>query len=237
MPTTTVGSFPQTAQIRALHKAWRRGSIDTATYEAGLREAIDETVAFQEEIGLDVLVHGVFERTDMVEYFGEQREGFATTRNGWVQSYGSRGVKPPIVFGDVTRPHPMTLDWTLYAAKQTNKPMKAMLSGPVTILAWSFVRDDQVEATTAQQVALVLRDEVDDLVGAGIRIIQIDESALREGLPLRVSDRGAYLAWANEAFRLAAGLAPDDVQVHTHMCYADFSDTIDAIIDMDANVA
>ncbi len=236
LPTTTIGSFPQTAQIRSLRKAWRSASIDTETYESGLREAIDETIEFQEEIGLDVLVHGEFERTDMVEYFGEQLSGFATTRNGWVQSYGSRGVKPPIIFGDVARSHPMTLDWTLYAAKQTAKPMKAMLTGPVTILAWSFVRDDQPEAKTAQQVAFALRDEVDDLVGAGIRVIQIDEPALREGLPLRADDRAVYLQWATEAFRLAAGSAPDGVQIHTHMCYADFSDIIDAIVDMDADV-
>ncbi|MBS1847945.1 MAG: 5-methyltetrahydropteroyltriglutamate--homocysteine S-methyltransferase [Actinobacteria bacterium] len=235
-PTTTIGSFPQTPEIRRLRKRHRDGDIDRATYDAELRAAIADTVAFQERLGLDVLVHGEFERTDMVEYFGDRLEGFATTVNGWVQSYGSRGVKPPIIFGDIRRPSPMTVEWITYAASLTNKPMKAMLTGPVTILQWSFVRDDQPEAITANQVALALRDEVDDLVAAGIRIIQIDEPALREGLPLRAADRAAYLDWATEAFRLSAGSAPDEVQVHTHMCYADFGDIIDAIVDLDADV-
>jgi 5-methyltetrahydropteroyltriglutamate--homocysteine methyltransferase len=236
LPTTTIGSFPQTAAIRTLRRQFRAGEIDAATYEAGLRRAIEETVQLQEDLGLDVLVHGEFERTDMVEYFGAQLEGFATTENGWVQSYGSRGVKPPILFGDIVRDGPMTLEWIAYAAGLTDKPMKAMLTGPVTILQWSFVRDDQPEATTATQVALALRDEVDDLIDAGIRIIQIDEPALREGLPLRRSDQAAYLDWATESFRIAAGSAPDEVQIHTHMCYADFGDIIDAIVALDADV-
>ncbi len=236
LPTTTIGSFPQTAEIRNLRRQFRAGEIDRDAYEAGLRTAIAEVIRLQEDLGLDVLVHGEFERTDMVEYFGAHLEGFATTAHGWVQSYGSRGVKPPILFGDIVRRGPMTLDWTTYAAGLTDKPVKAMLTGPVTILEWSFVRDDQPEATTAAQVALALRDEVDDLVDAGIRIVQIDEPALREGLPLRRGDQASYLDWATEAFRIAAGSAPDEVQIHTHMCYADFGDIIDAIVALDADV-
>jgi len=236
LPTTTIGSFPQTTVIRKLRKQFRAGEIDAATYAEGLRSAIEDTVRLQENLGLDVLVHGEFERTDMVEYFGAKLDGFATTANGWVQSYGSRGVKPPILFGDIVRQGPMTVDWIAFAAGLTDKPMKAMLTGPVTILEWSFVRDDQPEAATAIQVALALRDEVDDLIDAGIRIIQIDEPALREGLPLRRADQAAYLDWATESFRVAAGSAPDEVQIHTHMCYADFGDIIDAIVALDADV-
>lgn len=236
LPTTTIGSFPQTREVRDLRRRFRAGEIDEAAYTGGLQAETEAAVREQERLGLDVLVHGEFERTDMVEYFGEQLDGFATTANGWVQSYGSRGVKPPVLYGDVARPEPMTVGWSTFAAGLTDRPMKAMLTGPVTILEWSFVRDDQPAATTARQVALVLRDEVADLVAAGIPIVQIDEPALREGLPLRRADRAAYLAWATEAFRLAAGVAPDEVQVHTHMCYADFGDILSAIVALDADV-
>lgn len=235
-PTTTIGSFPQTREIRDLRRSFRRGEIDRATYDAGLRAATEACVRAQEELGLDVLVHGEFERTDMVEYFGDQLDGFFTTANGWVQSYGSRCVKPPVLYGDVVRPAPMTVEWTAFAQHLTDRPLKGMLTGPVTILEWSFVRDDQDWATTARQVALALRDEVTDLVEAGIPIIQIDEPALREGLPLRRSDQAEFLDWATEAFRLAAGSAPDEIQIHTHMCYGDFGDIIDAIVDLDADV-
>ncbi|HET8929444.1 MAG TPA: 5-methyltetrahydropteroyltriglutamate--homocysteine S-methyltransferase, partial [Acidimicrobiales bacterium] len=236
LPTTTIGSFPQTREIRDLRRKFRRGEIDAATYDAGLRDATEACVRSQEDLGLDVLVHGEFERTDMVEYFGDQLEGFFTTANGWVQSYGSRCVKPPVLFGDVVRDTPMTVEWTKFAQNLTDLPMKGMLTGPVTILEWSFVRDDQDWATSARQLALVLRDEVTDLIEAGIPIIQIDEPALREGLPLRQADQAEFLGWATEAFRLAAGSAPDEIQVHTHMCYGDFGDIIDAIIDLDVDV-
>ncbi len=236
LPTTTIGSFPQTREIRELRQRFRRQEIDVATYEAGLRGATESCIREQEALGLDVLVHGEFERTDMVEYFGDQLDGFFTTVNGWVQSYGSRCVKPPVLYGDIVRPAPMTVAWTTYAASLTERPMKGMLTGPVTILQWSFVRDDQPWATTARQLALALRDEVTDLVSAGIPIVQIDEPALREGLPLRRADQVAFLAWATEAFRLAAGSAPDDIQIHTHMCYAEFGEIIDAIVDLDADV-
>ena len=235
-PTTTIGSFPQTGEIRDLRRRFRREEIDAATYEAGLRDATEACIREQEGLGLDVLVHGEFERTDMVEYFGDQLDGFVTTVNGWVQSYGSRCVKPPVLFGDIVRPAPMTVEWTRYAASLTDRPMKGMLTGPVTILQWSFVRDDQPWATTARQLALALRDEVGDLVAAGIPIVQIDEPALREGLPLRTADQAAFLDWATESFRLAAGSAPDPVQIHTHMCYAEFGEIIDAIVDLDADV-
>lgn len=236
LPTTTIGSFPQTPQLRRLRAAHRRGEIDRVTYEAGLREATADCVRRQEEWGLDVLVHGEFERTDMVEYFGEQLDGFATTAHGWVQSYGSRCVKPPVLYGDVARRGPMTVDWASYAAGLTDRPLKGMLTGPVTILQWSFVRDDQPEAVTARQVALALRDETVDLEAAGLPIIQVDEPALREGLPLREADRAGYLGWATEAFRLVAGGVRADTQIHTHMCYAEFGDIMGAIIDMDADV-
>ena len=236
LPTTTIGSFPQTREIRDLRRRFRGGEIDTGAYESGLREATEACIREQEALGLDVLVHGELERTDMVEYFGDQLDGFTTTANGWVQSYGSRCVKPPVLYGDIVRPAPMTVDWTAFAAGLTDRPMKGMLTGPVTILQWSFVRDDQPWATTARQLALALRDEVADLVAAGIPIIQIDEPALREGLPLRRTDQAGFLAWATESFRLSAGSAPDSVQVHTHMCYAEFGEIIDAIVDLDADV-
>lgn len=236
LPTTTIGSFPQTAEVRRLRAAHRRGEVDDAAYRAGLEAETEACVRIQERLGLDVLVHGEFERTDMVEYFGEQLDGFGTTTHGWVQSYGSRCVKPPVLFGDVARPHPMTVDWTSFAAGLTDRPMKGMLTGPVTILQWAFVRDDQPESATARQVALALRDEVADLEAAGISVIQLDEPALREGLPLRAQDRPAYLAWATDAFRLASSGVGDDTQIHTHMCYAEFGEIMDAIIDLDADV-
>ena len=236
LPTTTIGSFPQTAGIRATRRDWRRGELDDATYRARMRAEIAEVVRRQEVLGLDVLVHGEPERNDMVEYFGEQLEGFAFTANGWVQSYGSRCVKPPIVFGDVSRPAPMTVDWITYAQSLTERPMKGMLTGPVTILNWSFVRDDQPRRDTCRQIALALRDEVRDLEAAGIRVIQIDEAALREGLPLRRRDWDAYLDWAVEAFRLTAAGVDDATQIHTHMCYSEFNDIMPAIAAMDADV-
>jgi 5-methyltetrahydropteroyltriglutamate--homocysteine methyltransferase len=236
LPTTTIGSFPQTPAVRQVRAKYRSGSVDRASYEAAIEAEIAACVARQEELGLDVLVHGEFERTDMVEYFGTQLDGFATTGNGWVQSFGSRCVKPPVLFGDVARPEPMTVRWATFAAGLTDRPMKGMLTGPVTILQWSFVRDDQPESATARQVALALRDEVTDLEAAGIRVIQVDEPALREGLPLRRADRDAYLTWATEAFRIVAGGAADHTQIHTHMCYAEFGDILQAIVDLDADV-
>jgi len=236
LPTTTIGSFPQTAEVRRVRARHRRGEVGVGEYEAALEAETAACVHRQEELGLDLLVHGEFERTDMVEYFGEQLDGFATSVNGWVQSYGSRGVKPPILFGDVARPAPMTVRWATFAAGLTDKPMKGMLTGPITILAWSFVRDDQPEADTARQVAFALRDEVADLEAAGLHAIQVDEPALRESLPLRAADRPGYLAWAAEAFRLATSAVADDVQVHTHMCYAEFGDILDAIVALDADV-
>ncbi len=236
LPTTTIGSFPQTDGIRRLRRQFRSGDVDAATYEAGLEDATIDCIRRQEALGLDVLVHGEFERTDMVEYFGSRLDGFGTTSHGWVQSYGSRCVKPPVCYGDVARPEPMTTRWSTFAAKQTERPMKGMLTGPVTILAWSFVRDDQPESVTARQVALALRDEVADLEAAGIGVIQIDEPALRETLPLRAADRPAYLEWATESFRLASSVVRDDTQIHTHMCYAEFGEILGAIVDMDADV-
>ncbi len=236
LPTTTIGSFPQTAGIRATRRDWRRGELDDATYVRRMQAEIAETIRRQEALGLDVLVHGEPERNDMVEYFGEQLDGFAFTANGWVQSYGSRCVKPPIIFGDVSRPAPMTVDWITHAQSLTARPVKGMLTGPVTILNWSFVRDDQPREVTCRQIALALRDEVRDLEAAGIRVIQIDEAALREGLPLRRRDRDAYLAWAVEAFRLTAAGVDDATQIHTHMCYSDFHDILPAIAAMDADV-
>ncbi|SNY98699.1 5-methyltetrahydropteroyltriglutamate--homocysteine S-methyltransferase [Halomonas sp. hl-4] len=235
-PTTTIGSFPQTHDIRAARRAFKAGSLSQANYEAQMRAEIAYAVERQEALGLDVLVHGEAERNDMVEYFGEQLEGFAFTRFGWVQSYGSRCVKPPIIFGDVTRPAAMTVRWSAYAQTLTDKPMKGMLTGPVTILQWSFVRDDQPRETTCRQIALALRDEVLDLERAGIRIIQIDEPALREGLPLRQSAWQGYLDWAVECFRLSAAGVDDATQIHTHMCYSAFNDIIGAIAALDADV-
>ncbi|MGI8757732.1 MAG: 5-methyltetrahydropteroyltriglutamate--homocysteine S-methyltransferase [Acidimicrobiales bacterium] len=236
LPTTTIGSFPQTAAVRAMRRRYRSGEIDVDAYSRALEAEIEACVRDQEQLGLDVLVHGEFERTDMVEYFGDQLDGFATTANGWVQSYGSRCVKPPVLYGDVARPEPLTLRWSTFAAGLTDLPMKGMLTGPVTILQWSFVRDDQSRATTCRQIALALRDEVSDLCDAGIGIIQVDEPALREGLPLRAQERAQYLAWAVDAFGLASAGAPDDVQIHTHMCYAEFADIAEAIVALDADV-
>ncbi|HUH88292.1 MAG TPA: 5-methyltetrahydropteroyltriglutamate--homocysteine S-methyltransferase, partial [Pusillimonas sp.] len=235
-PTTTIGSFPQTAEIRRLRRDWRHGALSDAAYEKAVRAEIESAIRFQEEIGLDVFVHGEAERNDMVEYFGELLAGFAFTQNGWVQSYGSRCVKPPIIYGDVLRPAPMTVGWSTYAQSLTEKPVKGMLTGPVTLLQWSFVRDDQPRRDTCRQLALALRDEVSDLEQAGIRVIQIDEPAFREGLPLRRDDWQAYLEWAVESFRLATSGIEDGTQIHTHMCYSEFNDIIEAIAAMDADV-
>ena len=236
LPTTTIGSFPQTAAIRAARAKWKKGALSTADYEKFLEEETAACVRFQEEVGLDVLVHGEFERNDMVEYFGEQLDGYAFTAHGWVQSYGSRCVKPPILYGDVARPAPMTVRWAAFAQSLTRRPVKGMLTGPVTLLQWSFVRDDQPRRDTAFQIALALRDEVLDLERAGIAVIQIDEPALREGLPLRREDWKAYLEWAVDAFRLSAAAVRDDTQIHTHMCYSEFNDIIVAIAALDADV-
>ena len=235
-PTTTIGSFPQTAEIRALRRDWRGGSLTDSGYEAAIRKEIEEVIRFQEKVGLDVLVHGEPERNDMVEYFGELLAGFAFTKHGWVQSYGSRCVKPPIIFGDVARPAPMTVGWSSYAQSLTDKPVKGMLTGPVTILQWSFVRDDQPREQTCRQLALALRDEVVDLEKAGISVIQIDEPAIREGLPLRRADWKAYLDWAVDCFRLSTAGVRDETQIHTHMCYSEFNDIIESIAAMDADV-
>lgn len=235
-PTTTIGSFPQTTAVRNARAAWRAGRTSREEYEAFLRAETRRCIERQERIGLDVLVHGEFERNDMVEYFGEQLDGFAFTENGWVQSYGSRCVKPPLLFGDVARPLPMTVEWSRYAQSLTSRPMKGMLTGPVTILQWSFVRDDQPRSETCKQIALALRDEIVDIEKAGIAMIQVDEPAIREGLPLRQRDRPAYLRWAVDAFRLATGGAKDETQIHTHMCYSDFGDILNSIEEMDADV-
>ncbi len=235
-PTTTIGSFPQTAEIRGWRRRYRDGSISRDEYHGHLREEIRKVVAAQERIGLDVLVHGEPERGDMVEYFAAELDGVAVTAQGWVQSYGSRCVRPPIIYGDVSRPRPMTVDWSAYAQSLTSKPMKGMLTGPVTLLQWSFARDDQPRAQTALQLALALRDEVRDLEAAGLPVIQIDEPAFREGLPLRRRAQDEYLAWAAFAFRVAAGGAGDDTQIHTHMCYSEFNDILPAIADLDADV-
>ena len=236
LPTTTIGSFPQTKEVRKFRADFKAGTISAAEYEKFVQEETTRTIRFQEEIGLDVLVHGEFERNDMVEYFGEQLKGFFFTKNGWVQSYGSRCVKPPVIFGDVSRPKAMTVEWAKYAQGQTQKIMKGMLTGPITILQWSFVRDDQPRKDTALQIAFAIRDEVSDLEKAGIKIIQIDEAALREGLPIRQSKWADYLKWAVEAFRITASGVEDRTQIHTHMCYSEFNDIIAAIADMDADV-
>ncbi|MFC5476901.1 5-methyltetrahydropteroyltriglutamate--homocysteine S-methyltransferase [Massilia suwonensis] len=235
-PTTTIGSFPQTAEIRQARSAFRAGTLAHADYNAAMRAEIARSVREQEALGLDVLVHGEAERNDMVEYFGEQLEGYAFSQSGWVQSYGSRCVKPPILFGDISRPRAMTVEWIAYAQSLTAKPMKGMLTGPVTILNWSFVRDDQPRALSCRQLALAIRAEVLDLERAGVRVIQIDEAALREGLPLRRSEWKACLDWAVDAFRIAANGVRDETQIHTHMCYAEFNDIIAAIAAMDADV-
>ncbi|MHB1057832.1 MAG: 5-methyltetrahydropteroyltriglutamate--homocysteine S-methyltransferase [Rhodanobacter sp.] len=236
LPTTTIGSFPQTDDLRKARAAHRAGKLGDRAYEQLLQGEVERVVRFQEHIGLDVLVHGEPERNDMVEYFGEQMDGYLFTKLGWVQSYGSRCVKPPVIWGDVARPAPMTVRWSRYAQSLTDKPMKGMLTGPVTMLQWSFVRDDLPRETVCRQIALALRDEVHDLEAAGIRLIQIDEPALREGLPLRRADWPGYLAWAVECFRIAAGGVRDATQIHTHMCYSEFNDIIEAVAAMDADV-
>ncbi|MFD7612770.1 5-methyltetrahydropteroyltriglutamate--homocysteine S-methyltransferase [Streptomyces sp. NPDC059828] len=236
LPTTTVGSFPQTTELRTARADLKAARIGTAGYEERVRNEIREVVAFQEKTGLDVLVHGEAERNDMVQYFAEQLTGYLATQHGWVQSYGTRYVRPPILAGDISRPEPMTVRWTAYAQSLTSRPVKGMLTGPVTMLAWSFVRDDQPLPDTARQVALALRDEVADLEAAGTPVIQVDEPALRETLPLRAADRAAYLEWATEAFRLTTCGVRPDTQIHTHMCYAEFGDIVEAIDDLDADV-
>jgi 5-methyltetrahydropteroyltriglutamate--homocysteine methyltransferase len=235
-PTTTIGSFPQTEEVRAARARFKKGELSSADYKKFLEQQTVECVRWQEEAGLDVPVHGEFERNDMVEYFGEQLAGFAFTENGWVQSYGSRCVKPPVIFGDVSRPQPMTVRWSKFAQSLTRKPMKGMLTGPITILQWSFVRDDQPRSETAKQIAFALRDEVRDLESAGLPIIQIDEPALREGLPLRRADWPEYLNWAVDAFRLASTGVRDETQIHTHMCYCEFDDILASIAALDADV-
>ncbi len=236
LPTTTIGSFPQTKEVRKFRADFKAEKISAADYEKFVQEETTRTIRFQEEIGLDVLVHGEFERNDMVEYFGEQLAGFVFTKNGWVQSYGSRCVKPPVIFGDISRPKAMTVEWAKYAQSQTKKIMKGMLTGPITILQWSFVRDDQPRKNTALQIAFAIRDEVCDLEAAGIKIIQIDEAALREGLPIRKNKWNEYLKWAVEAFRISASGVEDRTQIHTHMCYSEFNDIIGEIAKMDADV-
>lgn len=236
LPTTTIGSYPQTTQIRLARAALRTGEIDDAEYVSRMQSEIADVVALQEKIGLDVLVHGEPERNDMVQYFAEQLSGFAATSNGWVQSYGSRCVRPPILYGDVSRPKPMTVHWSEYAQSLTDKPVKGMLTGPVTILAWSFVRDDLPLAESAAQIALAIRDETIDLEAAGIRIVQVDEPALRELLPLRSKDAAAYLDWAVRSFKISTSGVSDHTQIHTHLCYSEFGEIIDAIADLDADV-
>jgi 5-methyltetrahydropteroyltriglutamate--homocysteine methyltransferase len=236
VPTTTIGSFPQTGQIRAARAAHRAGRIDDAAYEHRMCAEIERVIRLQEQIGLDVLVHGEPERNDMVQYFAEHLEGFVTTEFGWVQSYGTRCVRPPVLYADVSRPVPITVGWSTYAQSLTDRPVKAMLTGPVTILAWSFVRDNQPLGDIARQVGLALRDEVRDLEAAGLRVIQVDEPALPELLPLRAAGRAGYLAWALDAFRLVTGAVADSTQIHTHLCYAEFGAVIDAINGLDADV-
>lgn len=235
-PTTTIGSFPQTKEVRQTRSKFKKGELLQEDYDAFIKKETEETIRFQEDVDLDVLVHGEFERNDMVEYFGEQLEGFLFTKFGWVQSYGTRCVKPPIIYGDVSRPTPMTVKWSSYAQSITHKYVKGMLTGPVTILQWSFVRNDQPRSVTCNQIALAIRDEVNDLEKAGLKIIQIDEPALREGLPLRKEDWKAYLDWAVNAFKISASGVSDHTQIHTHMCYAEFNDIIESIAKMDADV-
>ena len=236
LPTTTIGSLPQTADVRSARAAFTSGKTTREDYDSFLRTETERAVRWQEEIGVDVLVHGEFERNDMVQYFAEQLDGYAFTTSGWVQSYGSRCVRPPIILGDISRPGPMTVAWSTYAQSLTSRPVKGMLTGPVTMMQWSFVRDDFPRATVCRQLALALRDEVRDLEAAGIRVIQIDEPALREGLPLRAAERADYLAWAVECFRLVSSGVNDETQIHTHMCYSDFNDIIQAIGALDADV-
>ena len=236
LPTTTIGSFPQTPDIRASRAAFKKGEISQSKYDADMESHIAYAIREQEDLGLDVLVHGEAERNDMVEYFGEQLAGYVFTQNGWVQSYGSRCVKPPVIYGDVYRPQPMTVEIARFAQSLSTRPVKGMLTGPITMLQWSFVRDDQPRETTALQLALAIRDEVNDLQQAGIAIIQIDEPALREGLPLQKAAWAHYLGWAVRSFKLSAGVAADNTQIHTHMCYAEFNDILPAIAAMDADV-
>ncbi|MCH2242273.1 MAG: 5-methyltetrahydropteroyltriglutamate--homocysteine S-methyltransferase, partial [Aquabacterium sp.] len=236
LPTTTIGSFPQTADIRRARAAHKRGELGELDYLQAMRDAQHQAIEAQERIGLDVLVHGEAERNDMVEFFAERLAGFAVTEHGWVQSYGSRCVKPPILWGDVLRTEPMTVDTARHAQSLTERPVKGMLTGPVTLLQWSFVRDDQPRETTARQLALAVREEVQDLEAAGIAIVQIDEPAFREGLPLRAAEQPAYLRWAVQAFGIAASGVRDDTQIHTHMCYSEFGDILQAIAALDADV-
>jgi len=236
LPTTTIGSFPQTKEIRKARSEFKKGQISKEDYKKSMKNFIKEVVVKQEELGLDVFVHGEPERNDMVEYFGEQLKGYCFSKNGWVQSYGTRCVKPPILYGDVIRPKPMTVDWINYAQSLTDKPMKGMLTGPVTILCWSFVRDDQPRSATCRQIALALREEVADLEKVGIKLIQVDEPAIREGLPLRKKDWEEYLEWAIDCFRLSTSCVKDETQIHTHMCYSEFNDIIEWIARMDADV-
>ncbi|MCQ8768528.1 5-methyltetrahydropteroyltriglutamate--homocysteine S-methyltransferase [Streptomyces telluris] len=236
LPTTTIGSFPQTTELRTARADLRAGRIDEAAYERRIEAEIREVISFQEKAGIDVLVHGEPERNDMVQYFAEQLTGYLATQHGWVQSYGTRYVRPPILAGDISRPEPMTVRWTRFAQSVAGRPVKGMLTGPVTMLAWSFVRDDQLLGETARQVALALRDEVNDLEAAGTSVIQVDEPALRETLPLRAADHAGYLAWATESFRLSTSGVRPDTQIHTHMCYAEFGDVLQAIDDLDADV-
>jgi len=236
LPTTTIGSFPQTKEIRQIRSKFKKKEITEENYKKNMKDFIKETVDKQEELDLDVLVHGEPERNDMVEYFGEQLKGYCFSKNGWVQSYGTRCVKPPILYGDVIRPEPMTVDWIKYAQSLTDKPMKGMLTGPVTILCWSFVRDDQPKSITCKQIALALREEVAELEEAGIKIIQVDEPAIREGLPLRKDAWEDYLQWAIDCFRLTTSVVKDETQIHTHMCYSEFNDIIEWIARMDADV-
>jgi 5-methyltetrahydropteroyltriglutamate--homocysteine methyltransferase len=236
LPTTTIGSFPQTPELRTERAAWLAGQLDDDGYRRSLQAEIERVVAVQEEVGLDVLVHGEPERDDMVRYFADQLTGFVLPTEGWVQSYGSRCVRPAVLFGDVSRPRPMTVEWARYAQSLTAKPVKGMLTGPVTMLRWSFVRDDQPEADTAMQLALAIREELVDLQSAGTAVIQVDEPALREGLPLRAAERPAYLSWATRAFRLVTSAADSATQVHTHMCYAQLGDIVDALADLEIDV-
>ena len=235
-PTTTIGSFPQTTDVRQARAKFKRGELDGQSYDKFLEEKTIDTIKKQEEIGIDVIVHGEFERNDMVEYFGEQLKGFTFTSSGFVQSYGSRCVKPPIIFGNVSRPKPMTVRWSKFAQEQTKQIVKGMLTGPITILQWSFVRDDQPRKFTAQEIGFAIRDEVEDLEKNGIRMIQIDEPALREGLPLKKKDWKEYLTWSVDCFKISAAVVKDETQIHTHMCYAEFEDIIDSIAALDADV-
>ncbi|GAA1327922.1 hypothetical protein GCM10009647_065840 [Streptomyces sanglieri] len=236
LPTTTIGSFPQTSHLRGARADLTAGHIDAAAYDKRIEAEIQEVIAFQEAAGIDVLVHGEPERNDMAQHFADRLTGSLATRHGWVQSYGTRYVRPPILAGGISRPEPMTVRWTTYAQSLTGRPVKGMLTGPVTMLAWSFVRDDQSLGETARQIALALRDEVNDLESVGSSVIQVDEPALRETLPLRAADRAGYPAWAIESFRLATGGVRPDTQIHTHMCYAEFGDIVRAIDDLDADV-